>query len=329
MGWDASNGSKTFGPDYFSYYKSEIAELLSQDEDLLPSSLQDSASAKVVNGYKTSEKKKCTSASSSSLFYGCISPEVYELKREKLKSLLRRSVFSLSQDVDEMVDPVLKLCELKSFLLRFSGSLPSNSATDAPETDQDRPSKKLKLSTFPLRASESQGPEDKSVREPFSNACRLECNKMDEPLQPNNKNKNDDLSDTSVGAAKEDEVDGRLVLLQSESSIVEEGLKRVSDDLSAVLGHMEQELKELLDAVMSKCRLMTLAEKQELQRMIKNLPPRNLDSVAEIIHCQGQSDAHSCNEMHIDLEKEDNVKLWHLYFYAKAVENATKLRSAS
>ncbi|VFQ58569.1 unnamed protein product [Cuscuta campestris] len=307
MGWDASNGSKTFGPDYFSYYKSEIAELLSQDEDLLPSSLQDSASAKVVNGYKTSEKKKCTSASSSSLFYGCISPEVYELKREKLKSLLRRSVFSLSQDVDEGVFQVTQLLmhlKLIKIVLVRSSNCP----------------------LFLCELLKVKAPRTNLFE---SNACRLECNKMDEPLQPNNKNKNDDLSDTSVGAAKEDEVDGRLVLLQSESSIVEEGLKRVSDDLSAVLGHMEQELKELLDAVMSKCRLMTLTEKQELQRMIKNLPPRNLDSVAEIIHCQGQSDAHSCNEMHIDLEKEDNVKLWHLYFYAKAVENATKLRSAS
>lgn len=100
-------------------------------------------------------------------------------------------------------------------------------------------------------------------------------------------------------------------------------------------------------------RLMTLTEKQQLQRMIKNLPPRNLDSVVEIIqHRHRQSNEYSCREIHIDLEKEvnknyvqnvmwiivtggplrlrclqDNVTLWRLYFYIEAVENAKKLRN--
>ncbi|CAH9115371.1 unnamed protein product [Cuscuta europaea] len=163
MGSDASNVGNITGPDYFSFYKCEIAELLSQDEDFLPSSLQTSVSSDNLNG-NMATAKKCNTASSSSLFSDCIGPEVSETKIEKLKSLLRQSVFSLSQDVDEMVDPVLKLCELKSVLLGFSDSLRSISAVDAPGADQGNPCKKLKPSTLssPASASESQGSQERS-----------------------------------------------------------------------------------------------------------------------------------------------------------------------
>ncbi|CAH9088179.1 unnamed protein product [Cuscuta epithymum] len=328
MGCDASNVGNVTGPDYFSFYKCEIAELLSQDGDSPPSSLRTPVSSDNHHGNMATAKENNT-ANSSSLFSDCIGPEVSETKIEKLKSLLRQSVFSLSQDVDEMVDPVLKMCELKSVLLGFSDSLLSISAVDAPGADQGNPCKKLKPShlSSPASTSESQGSQERSDPEPFNNSCRLKRKVGREALLMNEKS-NDCLSDASVGAAKEDGVDDHVFLLQSERSIVEEGLKRESDDLLAMLSHMEQELEELLDAVMSKCRLMTLLEKQQLQRMIKNLPPRNLDGVLKIIQCHRQSDTFYSNQIHIDLEKEDNITLWRLYFYVEAVENAKKLCSA-
>lgn len=103
MGWDASSGWNNLEPDYFGFYKCEIAELLSQDEDFLPSSLQISVSAEKLNGTKTSNYiKEYNSASSSSLFSNCIGPDVSELKMGLLKSLLRQGVFALSEEVDEV-----------------------------------------------------------------------------------------------------------------------------------------------------------------------------------------------------------------------------------
>lgn len=56
-------------------------------------------------------------------------------------------------------------------------------------------------------------------------------------------------------------------------------------------------------------RLMTLPEKQHLRRLIRDLPPRNLDRVVEIL-CRGkQVEQHSCSEVHVDLEKEVNISL--------------------
>ncbi|KAL0377366.1 UNVERIFIED_CONTAM: hypothetical protein Sradi_3042100 [Sesamum radiatum] len=63
---------------------------------------------------------------------------------------------------------------------------------------------------------------------------------------------------------------------------------------------------------------MTIAEKQQLRRLIQNLPPRNLECVVEIIGHNKLSEKSSCDEVHVDLDKEDNVTLWRLYFYVTA-----------
>nr|GMD51420.1 GATA transcription factor 7 [Ipomoea batatas] len=354
MGWDASSGWNSLEPDYFGFYKCEIAELLSEDEDFLPSSLQTPVSAENFNGNKTSHyRKEYNSASSSSLFSNCIGPEVSGIKMGLLKSLLRQGVFALSEEVDEKVDVVFNICRLQSFL-RFNESLITSSSAGS-DFDQGNPCKKLKPSTLSSPASECQSvsasrgeisnnavnrcseshteaPQLRSSPEgtkPFHNACKLDGNKGTQSLLMNERNR-DCLLDINVGAAKEDQdVDDLPFLLQNDSSTVGEVLKKHSDDLSVMLEQMEQKLEELLDIVMSKCRLMTLSEKQQLQRMIKNLPPRNLDSVVKIIqrHRQSNVNENSCHEIHIDLEKEDNVTLWRLYFYIEAVENAKKLRN--
>ncbi|KAA8530165.1 hypothetical protein F0562_004874 [Nyssa sinensis] len=132
---------------------------------------------------------------------------------------------------------------------------------------------------------------------------------------------------SNKGAGEENgEVDDDLqFLLENDGLKVEQTMKKYSDELSATLGHMEQKLEELLDTVMSNCRLMTLAEKQQLQKLIQKLPPRNLDRVVEIVQHSKPSRKYSCDEIHIDLEKEDNATLWRLYYYVEAVENARKL----
>lgn len=55
---------------------------------------------------------------------------------------------------------------------------------------------------------------------------------------------------------------------------------------------------------------MTLVEKQQLQKMIQELPPRNLERVVEIIRRNKPIDRYSRDEIHVDLEKE----VFHSYY---------------
>jgi hypothetical protein len=87
---------------------------------------------------------------------------------------------------------------------------------------------------------------------------------------------------------------------------------------------------------------MTLTEKQQLRKLIQNLPPKNLDRVVEIIQHGKLTEAQSRDEFVVDLEKEvnknvhilygfyleflmDNRTLWRLYYYIEAVEKARVL----
>ncbi|KAM7509205.1 hypothetical protein LguiA_019658 [Lonicera macranthoides] len=159
------------------------------------------------------------------------------------------------------------------------------------------------------------------------NACGIKFKQAKESLLINDQ-RSEPFTASNIGA---ENVDGEInedlqFLLENNSSKVEETMKKYSDELSTVLGYMERKLEELLDIVMSSCRSMTLAEKHQLQRMIQNLPPRNLDQVVEIIRCSRKpSKKNSCDEIHVDLEDEDNATLWRLYYYAETVENARKL----
>ncbi|XP_042498141.1 uncharacterized protein LOC122076725 isoform X4 [Macadamia integrifolia] len=125
-----------------------------------------------------------------------------------------------------------------------------------------------------------------------------------------------------------DEVDDDLrVILEFGGLEVEETIKKYSDELFAKLGHMEQQLEELLDIVMSKSRSMTITEKQKLRKLIQELPSKNLDRIVEIILRKRPPDCQPCDEVYIDLETEDNVTLWRLYYYVEAVASAKKLAS--
>lgn len=53
---------------------------------------------------------------------------------------------------------------------------------------------------------------------------------------------------------------------------------------------------------------MTLSEKQQLQKFIQKLPPRNLDRVVEIIQRNKPSGEYSSGKIHVDLEKEASIK---------------------
>ncbi|XWS44093.1 hypothetical protein CRYUN_Cryun15aG0015100 [Craigia yunnanensis] len=69
---------------------------------------------------------------------------------------------------------------------------------------------------------------------------------------------------------------------------------------------------------------MTRSEKRQLQKLIQKLPKENLVRVVEIIQ-HGRPAGKPCEEIFVDLEKEENVTLWRLYYYVKAVEKAKML----
>ncbi|KAL5713025.1 hypothetical protein ACHQM5_015142 [Ranunculus cassubicifolius] len=106
----------------------------------------------------------------------------------------------------------------------------------------------------------------------------------------------------------------------------DELVEKYSDELHAKMENMEQQLEKYLGVIMSNCRKMTIEEKLNLRQLIQNLPQKNLDQVVEIIlQTRKLPEGHSCNILHIDLENEDNVTLWRLYYYVKAVERACHL----
>ncbi|KAJ8749978.1 hypothetical protein K2173_013893 [Erythroxylum novogranatense] len=114
-------------------------------------------------------------------------------------------------------------------------------------------------------------------------------------------------------------------LLNNDSSLVEGILKKHSDELLNTLGHMEEQLEELLDSVMSTCRAMTIFEKQQLCKLIQKLPSENLNRVAEIVQPGKKMEIKHQDEIFNNLEQEDNATLWRLYYYVEAVEKARQL----
>ncbi|XP_057984240.1 uncharacterized protein LOC131168654 isoform X1 [Malania oleifera] len=300
------------GPDHFNFSAREVAELLSQDEDFLPFVVQTTEFGGIHGEAKDRDvTKHCNNSEvtngmtgSGALFSNGVGSGLSDFRRERLKALLRQSVCALTQEVDEIMDPVLAMHKIRS-QLRYKKHKSSRSGSVFDVDAGGFPQKKLRMSSstgIPVHASPVDFETNREEREP--------------------------LLDSSMATEKENgEIrvnDDLKFLLENDSSQVEGTMKKYSDELSATLKHMEQQLEELLDTVMSRCRPMTLTEKQQLRNLIQNLPPRNLDRVVEIIQHSKPAETHSCEEIHVDLEKEDDATLWRLYYYIKAVESAGK-----
>lgn len=264
----ASDKHERVGPDYFGYYATEVVNLLSEDENILPDATQTYGSPK--NKYNDVGKKliNCNDIFSSPLYSNCV--ELSDLQSDRLRSLLTQSAFSLSSEVDEVVDPIFSMYHLQ-FGLRSKNHSLNHMATTSNDVQQ--------------------------IQQTLTQTSNANC-QVSEDVQ---------------------------FLLENASVEVEEMVKKHSHDLSETLGYMEQQLELLLDAVMSKCRSMTLGEKQQLQKFIQKLPARNLDRVVEIICRSRPVEEQNCNQIFVDLEKLDNATLWRVYYYVEAVEKAKSL----
>lgn len=223
----------------------------------------------------------------SSLFSDSIENVVPDFKRELFKSSLRQGVRALTREVDEVFDPVIRIRHV--------------------------------ISCLNSRRRENFGGEALVVGDSTTKNCKK--------LKTSSTNaKGEQLVDQSRDAEKEADVSVDLkLLLESDPIMVENSMTKQTDELISMLNHMEKQLEDLLHAVVSKCRPMTRQEKQHLQKLIVKLPARNLDRIVEIVHHGKSSDTVSFDEIFVDLEEQENVTLWRLYFYVKAVDNARKL----
>ncbi|KAG8501511.1 hypothetical protein CXB51_003801 [Gossypium anomalum] len=310
---DASSEQCKAGPDFFSFYACQIADLLSEDKNTLSYSNASELSQGKYVVVNDKESMDCSPKDVDSLFENSIGAELSYFKKGRLKGLLRQSVNDLSMEVDEMLDPVVSMSELR-YKIRSNSLVTSPIDGDAAQVASKKP--KLSSSCSPTSITENSH----SIKS---------------------------------GSCKEVEDDLEFLLKNDNQLMVEETMKKYSDELSSTLVHMEQKLEETLDAIMSKCRYgfvpeelitlttshlipisftlltpiyrpMTRTEKRQLQKLIQQLPKENLVRVVEIIQ-RGRPAEKPCEEIFVDLEKEENVTLWRLYYYVEAVEKAKML----
>ncbi|XP_042062843.1 uncharacterized protein LOC121806769 isoform X2 [Salvia splendens] len=272
------------GPDFFGLYKGEIDALLSQDDNLLPHLppvSQSSRDVKRVVREKGSMKKSCqtegknTSTGSAPLFSNGIGALLSDFKRERLQLLINQSASTLTQEIDEMENPVLSVCRIRSCLSHKEKLLSLEAAATHTIDQPQHPEKKAKV--IPACAD-----------------LESEQIQLDDDLR---------------------------FILEHDSSKVKELMESYTTEISTT--HMETKLEQILDSVMTTCRVMTLAEKQELRTRIQKLPAMSLDRVVEIIEQDNPSQKYSGSILNVDLSVLGNVTLWRLYFYVATVEAAS------
>ncbi|XP_071703254.1 uncharacterized protein [Rutidosis leptorrhynchoides] len=334
-----------FGPDLFQFYIRSISDLLAGD-DFVPASVDNSRLVGAGNGsFKDKDR-----ASSSSLFSNAIGNKLSSHEKALLTSKLRQCVIALSQEADEMLDPVMSMIRLRALM----EPTPTKSCVGYQDINGNngteiRAQKRLKVSVDdePLNISphscnlsgEGSLKEQKGVAEGSKSLTRCinkGCLKsMQKSNSDDSKSLCDDCSKQGINktfpesSSREDigngEVNDDLQFLLGNKPIVLEKMEKHSAELSATLQHMKDKLEDLLDIVISSCRPMTITEMHKLRSLVGKLPPKNLDRVVEIVKQGKPPEYYSTNEIVTELQNEDNVTLWRIYIYVKAVENAAKL----
>lgn len=107
--------------------------------------------------------------------------------------------------------------------------------------------------------------------------------------------------------------------------ISHEDIEKYTFQLLAKLENMEENLEEYMNGVVSKCRPMTCIEKHRLGKMVRKLPEKALDRVVEILQPGKFSGKDLPESISVDLAKEDNIKLWRLYYYVELVLKENKI----
>ncbi|KAI5386449.1 hypothetical protein KIW84_072832 [Lathyrus oleraceus] len=140
-----SNAPRRVGPDFFGYYSSEVVNLLSQDEDVLPVTTQLSELPQNNCGGGVKNLVNHSYDFSGPLYSNVVGAGLSDFEKDRLKSLLRQSAVTLSSEVDEVVGPVFTMYDLQSGLRSKTHSL--SLATMTSDDALQIPSKKQKVSS--------------------------------------------------------------------------------------------------------------------------------------------------------------------------------------
>ncbi|XP_077253098.1 uncharacterized protein LOC143892391 isoform X2 [Tasmannia lanceolata] len=291
-GSDAHNKHNELGPNYFGYYKHEFLELFSQKEDFLsPFCGQNpETSAITVAKGKFEDINRNTFKNREANI--CASASLFnggigEGLSDCKRERLKAFLKRSVVDLNQEVDEIIDQV-LAVHQLQKPPCHKEISSCHSSALDEDM--------------NRHLPKKQKISSSPISNYIHAEsiCFKVDENSQ---------------------------ALLENGELQSEECRKKYSDELFAKLGNMEQHLEDFLDVIVSKCRPMTYLEKQKLQLRIQKLPAKSLDRVVEIIQHRNSSADGPPDEIHVDLDQEDDVVLWRLHYYVESVESANKLSS--
>uniref|UniRef100_A0A2P2NHK2 Uncharacterized protein n=1 Tax=Rhizophora mucronata TaxID=61149 RepID=A0A2P2NHK2_RHIMU len=100
------------GPDYFTYYIREVERLLSEDDNFLPFASE--LAGDKCEMFEGKETVKHHNTSSGSPFSDSAGSGLSHYKRERLVSLLQQALTALTPEVDEMLEPVVAMQNLRS-----------------------------------------------------------------------------------------------------------------------------------------------------------------------------------------------------------------------
>ncbi|XP_072999837.1 uncharacterized protein [Typha latifolia] len=289
MSNDTSAEPNEFGPNYLGYYKHLLMELLCDKESNSP--VMESAEPSMGHSkgdqgiYRQDSGKSKSYSGSVSFFTEGIGKGFPEYKKERLKSVLHETAVSLNQEADEMLGHILATFQIGS--------------------DQ----KEKLLSCY------ASGP-DEDVPSPL---CRKK-RKASPSLLSNASEKFSSLpSFETIEQVYKD-----IHPIQDDGEISQAAVGTYSAKLLGKLCKMEQDLDEYVNEVVSHCRPMTHAEKQQLGSRIQKLPEKALDRVVEIFEVRNFPARQHSNNVFINLEEQDNVTLWRLYYYVETVLKANK-----
>ena len=126
-GLGAPAENNMLGPDFFAFYMRELADLVSEEENLLaffPESLdlvrnipgvagEDSLTENRLDGCNFKQSIKPTD--SAPLFSDAIGSQLSDFRKERLKSLARRSLLTFTKEVDEVWISLSSFCSLFLF----------------------------------------------------------------------------------------------------------------------------------------------------------------------------------------------------------------------
>ncbi|MQL85053.1 hypothetical protein Taro_017569 [Colocasia esculenta] len=255
------------GPDYFGYYKHSALNLFYQNEDIPFSGTE-------IHNF----------SGSGSFFGDPIVEGLSNIKKEKLRMLLKQSVVCLDQEIDKIHSRISAMFQIDEALM---GNELGTSDEDLEEPESSRSQRSALLGKLSKLADTSQSESFKKVYEDFQVLLHV------------------------AGLEAQDAIDKCFADALAELDLMEQNLEEYLNILASKCRTCR-----------ANNRQMTAAEKEVLGQWIHVLPGKALDRIVEIIHCRDSTKKPLPDKIHVDLEKEDNAVLWRLYFYVKTVARA-------